>query len=127
MKLLKFIAYLIYTNNKKSRYGAPYANAIIGMAFLFILNVFPILMIFNLMDVLPSFSKEHRLLSYFEYFLFLLPIITLFILLIRRSELEKMNFDDAKIKRGNIFLLIYFFLLLALLVFLIWYKKGIVM
>ena len=126
MNTIKFVAYLIYTSNKKSEYGIPYINTILGLTLLSCLNILAILVLINQSNILPSFDAQHRVAVFFKIALFILPISLLYFLIIKKSDLEKMQYDKDKVKRGNIYLLLYFLLSICLLVVVIWYKKGIV-
>lgn len=126
MKTIKFVAYLIYTSNKKNEYGVPYLNAILGLTLLSCLNILAILVLLNQSSILPSFDEEHRVIVFFKIALFIIPISLLYFLIIKKSDLERIHYDKDKVKRGNIYLLLYFLLSVCLLVIVIWYKKGIV-
>ena len=108
MKLVKFVAYLIYTSNKKRNTAIPYANAILGLTLLSCLNLFAILIIINQTDILPSFDAQHRVIVFFKTALFILPIILIYLFIIKKSDLKKLHYDEAIVRRGNIYLILYF-------------------
>lgn len=128
MKTIKFVAFLFYRYySKGATKSIPYISTICALVMLLILHIFQILAIFNCMDLLPATKAEPgipRLIKYLETALITSPLFLLFILLIKKSELQGMHYDEAKIKRGYIFLIIYIVLSFAFLMLLALYNKG---
>ena len=128
MKTIKFTAYLFYkyysTGGTKS---IPYFSTLCALAMIVILHVFQILVIFNGMDLLPATSAKpgtERLIKYFETAIFLSPLFLFLSLIIKKKELQSMHYEEKKLKKGNLFLIIYIILSMALLIFLILLKKN---
>lgn len=125
MDTIKFTAFLFYRYYSRGKnYGISYVNTILALSMLFFLNLFAVLILLNIPNIIPSFDKLHRLKSFFKMAFFLLPIALLFILIIKKSILDKANYNELKIRRGNIYLICYIILSIALLSLLIWYKRG---
>ena len=122
MKKIKFVAYLFYRFYSTGKtYGIPYANTIAALSMLFFLNLFSVLISLKIPNLVPSFDKSHWITSYFKTALFVIPILCLFILLIRKKDLVKMHFEEDRIKRGNLYLIIYIVFSMAILSLLTFY------
>jgi len=128
MKTFKFISYLFYryysTGGTKD---IPYFSTLCALVGIAMLHILQILAIFNGMDLLPASGAAPgtaRLIKYFEWALLTAPLFLLFFLLIKKDELQSMHYDESKIKRGYIYLIIYIVLSFAFLMFLALLKKG---
>ncbi len=125
MKLLNFVAYLFYRYYSKGKtYGMEYINTIAALVMLSFLNVFAVLIIFNGTAVIPL-DKEHRGATLLKGMIFICPWFLLFVALIRKKTLEALTYSPKVIKRGNFFLISYIVASIALIVLLIYLKKGI--
>ena len=127
MKTIKFIAYLFYkyysTGATKS---IPYFSTICALVMILILHFFQILILFNCMYLLPTVHATPgmpRFIKYLETALITSPLFLFFFLLIKKNELQSMQYDKSKTKRGYIYLIIYIVLSFSFLVFLLLLKK----
>lgn len=127
MKTLKFISYLFYRYYSKggTKY-VPYFSTLCAIAMIILLHIFQLLVIFNGMNLFPSGATpgSARLIRYLEMGLLLVPLFLLLSVLIKKRELQSLQYDESKIKQGSIYLISYIVLSVALLVFLIFLKKG---
>lgn len=126
MRTFKFVVFLFYRyyNKDKSLSKIPVGNTAFSLTMLFILHVFQFMVIFNLTKLLPETDKNHRVATLLEGMLLLSPIMLFFWFVVKKINPKELHYDESKIKRGNIYLIAYCTLTMALLVFLIWYKKG---
>lgn len=91
------------------------------------LHVFQVLVVFNGMSLLPAAGAKpgtERLMKYFEWALYTAPLFLILSMLINKNELQKLEHDESKIKKGNLILIIYIILSMAFLIFLILLKKN---
>lgn len=120
MNTLRFVMYILYRYySKGGTRDVPYFSALCAVVLLIYIHIFQILIILNKVDaVLPIREGDDRVLKYFKLGLFLLPVFLIVYLLVRPRDLENVSFDEAKVKRGGIYLIIYsiisFILLLVL-------------
>lgn len=123
MRTLKFIMYLFY------RYyltgptrNIPYFKALGAVVFLIYLHIFQILIVFNLVETAIAINKNDlQITKYWKIAIFLLPIFLIVYSLIKPKDLRNLKYEDNKIRRGNIYLIIYSissFILLFILAFL---------
>jgi len=125
MKTIRFAAYLFYkyysTGPTKD---IPYASTLCALVMLLGLHIYQILVLFNRVNLIPTSSNNTRVENFFIIGLCLLPIFLLTAILIKKSDLEKMNYEESKVKKGNTLLILYIAASIALLIFLILFKKG---
>lgn len=125
MRTIRFAAYLFYryysTGPTKD---IPYASVLCALAMLLGLHIFQFLVLFDKINWLPTSTKNTRLDNFLLMAVCIAPIFLLMALLIRKSDLQKMNYEDNQIKRGNILLIGYIVGSIALLIFIILLKKG---
>lgn len=60
---------------------------------------------------------------YVQFSIIIAPLFLLFSLLLKKKELQALHYDERKIKRGNIALIIYTILSFSFLMFLTLLKK----
>jgi len=125
MKTMRFIAYLFYryysTGPTKD---IPYFSTLCALVMLIGLHVFQVLVLFNKVTLLPVSSKNPRAENFLIMALCLLPIFLITAAIIKKSDLQEMTYEEAKVKRGYMFLILYIILSIALLLLLIFYRKG---
>jgi hypothetical protein len=125
MKTMRFIAYLFYryysTGPTKD---IPYFSTLCALVMLIGLHVFQILVLFNKVSFLPVSSKNTRAENFLIIALCLLPIFLITAAIVKKSDLQEMTYEEAKVKRGYMFLILYIVLSIALLLLLILYRKG---
>lgn len=128
MKTIKFISFLFYryysTGATKS---IPYFSTLCALAMLIGLHIFQLVVLFNATNLLPVSGADPgmpRLMAYFKWALITSPLFIGMLFLIKKSELQSMHYDESKIKRGYVYLIIYIVLSVALLILLSLYKKG---
>src|SRR5436309_10695886 len=118
MKTIKFAAYLFYryysTGPTKD---IPYVSTLCALAMIVFMHLFQVLILIHQVDTFfPFKSTDNRLTKYLFMALIFLPIFFLLRLFIKREELQSMSFPKDKIKRGNILLIAYVVLTMALLI-----------
>ena len=122
MKYLKFVMFLFYRYySKGGTSGIPYFSALCAVVFLVYLHIFQLLIIFNGVTLLPMNPGDHKGLKYLKLACFLLPFFLLVGLLVKEKDLRDAEYDEGKIKRGGVYLVIYIvssFVLLIMLAFL---------
>jgi asparagine N-glycosylation enzyme membrane subunit Stt3 len=127
MKTIKFIAFLFYRYYSKGRTkDIPYVSTLCALVLLLLIHIFQILVIFNIMYLLPLGGSKIGLVGLMRYVQFLIiiaPLFLLFSLLLKKKELKALHYDERKIKRGRIALIIYSILSFSFLIFLSLLKK----
>lgn len=126
MKTIKFVAYLFYRYYSSSgpRKDIPYFSTLGALALLFYIHVVQLLILLNMMNIIPVQNDDTRVAKFFKIALFLLPIFLLFLAFIRKSELQSLQYDEQKVKRGYIYLVIYIVFSFSFMIFLAVLKKG---
>jgi hypothetical protein len=109
MKTLKFIMFILYRYySKGGTKHIPYFSALCAVVFLIYIHIFQVLIIFNKVDdILPMNEHDARITKYWKLALFLLPIFFIVAALVKPKDLENLSYDERKIRRGGIFLIIY--------------------
>jgi hypothetical protein len=124
MKTLKFVAYLFYRYySTGATKDIPYFSTLCALVMLFGLHMFQILVVIDQMGMLPTKSTNTRGANFFLIALFLIPIFLLMALLVKREDLKQIYYEEKKIKRGYLFLILYTVLSIALLITLIEIKR----
>jgi len=125
MKTIKFIAYLFYRYYSTGPLSdIPYFSTLCALAMLFVLHLFQVLIVFDAMNFIPTDGSQAKVGNFLKMALFLAPIFLFLVFIVKKSELQKMHYDDSQIKRGNIYLIIYIVLSFALVILLTLFKKG---
>ena len=91
------------------------------MCFILYNHVIKELILFSSTNFLGGSNSEFS--TWVKMVLFLLPIYLLCRWLIKESDLKALTYEEEKIKKGNIWLVIYIIISVTLLVILILYKK----
>jgi len=124
MRTIKFVAYLFYRYYSTGpRKDVAYLSSLLAMCLLFYIHLFQFLILFGGTGIIPSGNKT-QISTWLKMVLFMLPVFLLFRWLIKESELKTLSYSQEKIKKGNVWLIIYIILSVALLVLLILYFKG---
>jgi heme/copper-type cytochrome/quinol oxidase subunit 2 len=120
MKTFRFTAYLFYRyySTGPTR-GIPYFSTLCALVMLLGLHVFQILVLFNRTNLLPTSANNSRGENFIAMAWWLLPAFLVMVLLIRKSDLQNMNYEVSKIKKANRFLILYIITSIGLLLFLI--------
>jgi len=125
MKTGKFIAYLFYryysTGPTKD---IPYVSTLCAIVMLLGLHFFQILVLFGRLDLLPFSHQNNRVENFFITALCLVPVFILVSLVIIKSELDEMHFEESIIRNGNKALVIYITASIAFLLLLVLFKNG---
>ncbi len=125
MKTIKFVAYLFYRYYSTGpRKDIRYFSTIGAMVMLFYFHLVQLLIIFNAINLIPVKDSDTRVTEYFKIALFMTPLFFIIMLFIKKSELDTMQYDEQKIKRGYIYLVIYIILSFSFMIFLALLKKG---
>jgi hypothetical protein len=125
MKTIKFVAFLFYRYySTGSTKDIPYVSTLCALVMLLGLHIFQLLVLINKVNLIPTSIKNTRLENFGLIAMYLIPLFMLMIFFIRKSELKEMSFEESKIKKGNIFLIIYIIASIALLLLIIFIKKG---
>jgi hypothetical protein len=125
MGTIRFAAYLLYRYySKGGTKDIPYASAILALAFMGLIHIFQILLLFNGMSLVPTDGSQAKVGNFLKMGLFILPIVLLLMVLVKKDKLQEMAYDETQMKRGYIFLILYIVLSFALLLLLIYYRKG---
>lgn len=122
MNTLKFVMYILYRYySKGGTKDIPYFSALCAVVLLIYIHVFQILIILDKVDaILPMKEDDDRVVKYLKLGFFLLPVFLIVYLLVRPKDLENASYDESKVKRGGIYLIIYSiisFILLFVLAF----------
>jgi hypothetical protein len=121
MKTLNFVMYIFYRYySKGGTRRIPYFSALCATVFIIYLHIFQLLVIFDSVDLLPMNKQNNRMENYGKLALFLLPIFLILGYLVKEKDLQVAKYDDTKVKRGGIYLIIYSitsFILLFVLMF----------
>ena len=76
------------------------------------------------MYLVPTDGKQTKIGNWITMALFLLPIFFMFRFIIKENDLKEMEYEEQKIKRGNLWLISYIILSFVLLIIFILYKKD---
>jgi len=121
------MAFITFSINKKNKTNTPYLNSIALLTFLFCIHILQFFILINKTELLFPSDKNDRISTFSHTALFIvIPVIILIRLLIKKSELEKMSMTSEEIKKGKIVLFTYIGLTFLFLIFLIWYKNGLI-
>lgn len=90
---------------------------------LFYIHLLQGLILLNLTNILPQGSKS-EISTWVKMALFMLPVFLLFRWIVKESELKKCHYEEEKIKKGYVWLIVYIIISVTLLILLMLYKKG---
>ncbi len=126
MKTLKFTAYLFYRYYQKHGFAKelPYLSTITVLTLLLFLHVSQIFALLNMTYLIPTDGSQLKINNFFKMGLFMLPMYLLLAILIKKEDLITAQYEERKIKKGYIFLIIYIVLSFAFLMVLALIKKG---
>jgi len=120
MKTFRFVFFLFYRYYSNGGTKAiPYFSTLCAISLLFFIHVMKLLIIFDVMDYFPINGNESRILRYGKIAVLSIPVFLIISFLVRPKEVRNMSYDEAKIKKGNIFLLLYALATVLLLLWLI--------
>jgi hypothetical protein len=124
MKTFRFVAYLFYryysTGPTKD---IPYISTLCALTMLFGLHFFQIIALFDLKNLLPG-NQFNRIQGYGIMAIYCTLILLLASRLVKRSALEQAKYAEQKIKRGNLYLIVYIIVSILLIPLIILLKKG---
>ena len=127
MNILRFIMYLFYRYySTGGTRNIPYFSALCAVVFLIYIHIFQALVVFNKVYILTLDQGDVRLVKYGKLAFFLLPIFLIVYYLAKPIDIKQLHYSEKKIKKGNLYLVIYIitsFILLFVLIFTI-PKKG---
>lgn len=87
--------------SKGNTKAIPYFSTLCAMVMLLGLHIFQLLILFNKTNILPAHSNNTRAQNYVIIALCLIPLFFLTSFLIPKKVLQRMEYDDEKIKRGS--------------------------
>jgi hypothetical protein len=125
MKTLKFVAYLFYRYYSIGpRARIPYFSTLCSLVLLLYIHLTQVLLIFNATSVVPVDGSQAKIGNWLKMALFLLPFFLFVRLLVKQEELKKLSYNENKVKRGYIFLIIYIVASFTIMIIIALYKKG---
>ena len=109
MKTLRLVMYILYRHfSKGTADRTPYFSALCGVVFMIYMHIFQILIVLNKVDdVLPLKAGDDRFTKKWKLLLFLLPVFLVVTYLVKPKDLKKATYDEDKVRRGGIYLIIY--------------------
>ncbi len=113
MRLLTFVAFLIYDFNKGPSNEVAYIGSLLQLAGIISLNIFGIMAMFDLADYFPHRSGSNLWNYYGRGALFVVPLFFLLRYFIPEEKLRKAEYDRDLISRGKNWLLVYLILSVA--------------
>lgn len=118
MKTFRFVFFLCYRYySKGGTKTIPYFSTLCAISLLFFIHVMQLLLIFDAMHYFPISGNESRILRYGKIAVLSIPVFVTISFLVKPKEVRNMSYEDAKIKKGNTYLLLY---VLATVVLLLW-------
>jgi hypothetical protein len=121
MKLLKFIMFLFYRYySKGGTYRIPYFSTLCAVVMLVYIHIFQLLIIVNKVDfILPLKKNDGWPLKYLKMALIFLPLFLILNVLVKEKDLRSLKYPIDSIRKGNIAIVVYIMLSVALLFLLI--------
>ncbi len=114
--MLKFVMFLFYRYySKGGTFRIPYFSALCATVFLIYIHIFQVLIILRKVDWLPMIKGDLRIINYGKLALFLLPVFLIVGLMVKERDLKNVRYDEQRIKKGGIFLIIYIIITILLL------------
>lgn len=92
-----------------------YMKTLASMVLLIFINIWILLIFFNKTDLIPVTVNDQKGIKYLKIALYTLPFFLFFILFVKERDLKLANYDEGKVKRASMLLLIYFILSVILL------------
>ncbi len=128
MRTIKFVSYLFYSYYSKGpRVNIPYFRTICSMTFLGYLHFLQILILLDKVNLIPINYAGNKLAKRLIIFFVMLPIYLLMTQVFKKSDIEslkeKYDYNWDKVFKGNVWLVIYFLLSMALIFILAIWKK----
>lgn len=129
MNTVKFIGYLFYRYYEKPpQKGNPYFRTMCSMTLLVYIHLMQVLVLFNKTDLIPIKTSDDKLTKAIIMLFVLVPIYLLVTRLFKKSDIqplkEKYDYNWDKVHSGNIWLIIYVILSMALMFAIAIWKKG---
>lgn len=117
MKLLKFTMFLFYRYYSKGRSkGSAYFSALCAVVLLIYMHVFQILIVLDKVDeIIPLKKDDDPDIKDLKMGLFLLPFFLIVRYLVKPKDLRVAKYDEDKVRRSGIYLVIYCILSFVLL------------
>jgi len=117
MKLIKFVAYLLYRYYRSGRdRNIAYFMTLLVLSMLTFIHGTQIVLAFRLYLYIPFFRSHGDATVFLRSLLLLIPIGIVYCLLIKESYLKSAEYDGSKIRRGKWLLGIYILLSVFLLI-----------
>lgn len=108
MRQVKFVMFLFYKYySKGGTHRIPYFSALCATVFLIYIHVFQLLIILDKVDLLPMQAEDVKIVKYFKLAAFLLPIFLIIGYMVRESDLKTTVYDEEKIRKGGVYLILY--------------------
>ena len=125
MKTIKFTAFLFYRYySTGATKDIPYFSTLCAMAMIAFMHLMQLLILTHQVDrFIPIKSTDTKTTKYLIMALVLLPIFLLLSLILKKEELKSLSYPADKIRKGNIFLVAYIVLTMALLIILIFVTR----
>ena len=125
MRTIRFAAYLLYKYySKGGTKDIPYASAILALAFMGLIHIYQILMLFDAMYLVPTDGSQAKAGNFLKMGLFMLPIVLLLLVIVKKDKLQEMTCTEAEMRTGYIFLILYILSSFAILLLILFYRKG---
>lgn len=128
MKTIKFVGYLFYRYYSTGpRADIPYFSTIGSMTLLCFMHLMQILILLDKVNLIPINSSDNKLAKWLIIFFITLPIYFLMTRLFRKSDIEplkeKYGYNWDKVFNGNVLLVVYIIVSMALIFVLAIWKK----
>ena len=108
MKTFQFVMYLFYKYySKGGTKQIPYFSALCAVVMLIYIHIFQVLIVLDKVDLLPMKKGDTRIDKYWKLALFLLPIFFIISFLVKPSDLKNLTYNEEKVKRGGVYLVMY--------------------
>lgn len=129
MNTIKFIGYLFYRYYEKPpQRGDPYFRTMASLTLLAYIHIMQLLIFFNKTDLIPIKNSDEKLTKTIIMLLVFIPIYLFVTRLLKKSDIEplkeKYDYNWDKVHSGNIWLIIYIILSMALMFVLAIWRKG---
>jgi hypothetical protein len=121
---MRYVAYLFYRYYSSGpTKDIAYYSTLFALSLLFFIHLCQVLLIFGWTNIIPR-GRKTEITTWLKMGLFLIPIFTLFKVMIKEKTLSKLTYDEKIINKGYYFLFFYIIISMTILVLLILYKKG---
>jgi hypothetical protein len=89
------------------------------------IHIFLIFIIFDSVDKLPMNRDDLKIVKFIKIAILMLPISVVIRFLVKPNDLKKAEYDEMKIKKGGVYLVVYFIaIVLLLFVLMIAFSKS---